>query len=251
MNNTVFVGYDPRETLASIACKYSINKHSTADVQFLHKKKLQHENLFYRKAFVSEKGQYFDAIDSKPFSTEFAFTRFLVPVYANQQQIKSDWVMFVDCDFLFLEDVNELFKQVDDKYSVMCVKFNWIPPEEDKLKMDNVIQTRYTKKLWSSLMLFNMNHPDIKNLSSLNINNATGSYLHKFQWTTNEAIGSLPVEWNYVPGVTYTQNKPKAIHYTKGGPWFEDYRDCPYGKEWLDSLDDIPKSYILNEMMSL
>lgn len=251
MTNNVFIGYDPRETLASLVCKYSINKHSDAKVQYIHKKKLQNENLYYRKAFISEKGQYFDTIDSKPFSTEFSFSRFLTPALAKQHHINSQWVMFVDCDFVFLEDVNRLFDYVDDKYSVMCVKFNWIPPEEERFKMDQVIQTRYTKKLWSSLMLFNMSHPDINNLTPLNINNCTGSYLHKFQWTTNENIGALPPEWNYVPGVTDSRVKPKAIHYTKGGPWFEEYRDCDYGSVWVDYLNTIPKNFIINEMMEL
>ena len=25
---------------------------------------------------------------------------------------------------------------------------------------------------------------------------------------------------------------PKAIHYTEGGPWFDDYRDCEYADVW-------------------
>jgi lipopolysaccharide biosynthesis glycosyltransferase len=249
----IFIGHDPRESLASIVCKYSIISNLSVNeedisIQFINKKELQHQNVYYRKAFISEKGQYFDTIDSKPFSTEFAFSRFLTPELCRMQH-KDGWALFVDSDFVFLENINKLFDLADDKYSVMCVKFNWVPPEDERYKMDNVIQTRYTKKLWSSLMLFNLNHPDVKKLDHKAVNLNTGSYLHKFKWTNNNNIGSLPVEWNFVPSVTTKAVQPKAIHYTKGGPWFEEYKDCDYSAVWIDYLNSIPKNFILNHLM--
>jgi hypothetical protein len=30
--------------------------------------------------------------------------------------------------------------------------------------------------------------------------------------------------------------KPKLIHYTEGGPWFENYRNCEFAQEWKDNL---------------
>ena len=144
-NRHVFIGYDPREAIASIVCKYSLlnNLSSSEDVSvdFINKKVLQARKLYYRKAFISETGQYFDTIDSKPFSTEFSFSRFLVPEICREEQ-KDGWAMFVDGDVVFLDDVNKLFDLADDKYAVMCVKFNWIPSQDEKLKMDNGIQTR-------------------------------------------------------------------------------------------------------------
>ena len=251
-NRHVFIGYDPREAIASIVCKYSLlnNLSSSEDisVDFLNKKVLQARKLYYRKAFISETGQYFDTIDSKPFSTEFSFSRFLVPEICREEQ-KDGWAMFVDGDVVFLDDVNKLFDLADDKYAVMCVKFNWIPSQEERLKMDNVIQTRYTKKLWSSLMLFNLSHPDVQKLDHITVNNSYGSHLHKFKWTSNNKIGALPEEWNFVPGVTSTTAKPKAIHYTKGGPWFEEYKDEDYASVWIDYLETVPKNFILNNLM--
>ena len=29
---------------------------------------------------------------------------------------------------------------------------------------------------------------------------------------------------------------PKLIHYTEGGPWFENYRDCEFHAEWKNEL---------------
>ena len=252
-NKHVFVGYDPREALASIVCKYSIISNlkvgdDNVSVDFINKKNLQQQKLYYRKAFISETGQYFDTIDSKPFSTEFSFSRFLVPEICRQQG-KDGWAIFVDGDVVFLENIKKLFELADDRYSVMCVKFNWIPDEKERYKMDNVLQTRYTKKLWSSLMMFNLSHPDVQKLDHITVNNSNGSHLHKFKWTKDGAIGPLPEEWNFVPGVTNNGKKPKAIHFTKGGPWFEEYKNCDFGEVWIDYLQSIPKNFIINHLM--
>jgi hypothetical protein len=38
---------------------------------------------------------------------------------------------------------------------------------------------------------------------------------------------------------------PKAIHYTEGGPWFENYRHCEYHQNWKDSkIDNYPSNKI-------
>ena len=31
------------------------------------------------------------------------------------------------------------------------------------------------------------------------------------------------------------RDSPKAIHYTDGGPWFEDYQDTFYGDLWKEA----------------
>ena len=33
--------------------------------------------------------------------------------------------------------------------------------------------------------------------------------------------------------------KPKAIHYTEGGPWFKNYRNCEYGDVWKQYLNQM------------
>ena len=251
--NHIFIGWDNREVLASIVAKYSMSLHITNEddcsIEFLKRRSLQTQHLYYRKAFLSETGQYFDTLDSKPFSTEFSFTRFLVPELCRLQQ-KDGWAMFVDGDFVFLDDVSKLFSLVNNKYAVMCVKFNWVPPKEERYKLDGMIQTRYSKKLWSSLMMFNLQHPDVKNLTRVVVNDSTGSYLHKFRWTSKENIGTLPMAWNYVPEITSKSIEPKAIHYTKGGPWFEEYRDCLHSDIWINYMHKMPKNFLINNLLS-
>ena len=50
-------------------------------------------------------------------STEFTFTRFLIPALTNYK----GWALFCDSDVVFLNDVKELFDQADDKYAVTTV----------------------------------------------------------------------------------------------------------------------------------
>ena len=63
------------------------------------------------------------------------------------------WALFIDCDIVFLEDVNNLFSLADDRYAVMCVKHEFKP--KPGLKMDGQVQTVYPRKNWSSVVLWN------------------------------------------------------------------------------------------------
>ena len=38
-----------------------------------------------------------------------------------------------------------------------------------------------------------------------------------------------------------TLDTPNLIHYTEGGPWFENYRDCEFAGLWKDELYDMFK----------
>jgi hypothetical protein len=98
-------------------------------------------------------------------------------------------------------------------------------------------------------MLFNLQHPDVMRLNKTVVNDSTGSFLHKFRWTTKENVGGLPPEWNYVPDITSKSIEPKAIHYTKGGPWFEEYRNCPYSDIWIEYMHKMPKNFLTNNLL--
>ena len=90
---------------------------------------------------------YWREID-KLASTEFTFTRFLVPALANYK----GWALFCDSDIVFLKDVKELFDQAEDKYAVMCVQHDYTP--KPGIKMDGQKQTLYPRKNWSSMVLY-------------------------------------------------------------------------------------------------
>ena len=222
MNKNVYIGYDTREDIAYQVSKFSIlNKSKNITINPLKLSELKDEKLYWRD-------------EDKLGSTEFTFSRFLVP----ELNEFNGWALFCDCDILFLEDINNLFELVDEKYAVMCVQHDYKPKEG--VKMDGKAQTLYPRKNWSSLVLWNCSHPSNKAITKELINqpDTTGKYLHRFSWLKDEEIGSLPHHWNWLAG-WYKEpqdGSPKAIHYTEGGPWFENYRHCEYHQYWKDNL---------------
>jgi len=216
----VFVGYDPREDIAYQVCKHSIlTRQPNANVRPLVQKELR------------DAGWYTRPVD-KLASTEFTFTRFLVPELANFE----GWAVFMDCDMILTTDIKELFDQADDKYAVMCVQHDYTPKEG--MKMDGQKQTIYPRKNWSSVVLFNCAHPSNARLTQDMVNDPelNGAYFHRFSWLKDEEIGALDHTWNYLVGVYDDIETPKLIHYTEGGPWFENYRNGEFSLRWKEEL---------------
>jgi len=213
----IYIGWDSREDIAYTVAKHSMEMMSR-DVWV--RPLVQHE--------LRDEGIYTRTVD-KLGSTEFTFTRFLVP-YLNDYK---GWALFTDCDVLALDDMNKLFELADDKYAVMCVKHDYTPSET--MKMDGQQQTIYPRKNWSSVVLWNCAHPSNSVVTPELVNTESGMYMHRFMWLKDEEIGEIPYQWNYLVG-WYNSNDPKLVHYTEGGPWFEEYRNCEYSKEWKDIL---------------
>ena len=143
--------------------------------------------------------------------------------------------MFIDCDFLFTKDVAELFAMADDKYALMCVKHDYTP--KNTVKMDGQKQVSYPRKNWSSCILWNCEHPSNKALTKDVVSTESGAYLHRFQFLKDEEIGEIPLEWNWLEGeYEKPETPPAAIHFTNGGPWFEDWQDVDYADLWRSYL---------------
>ena len=222
----VFVGYDTREDIAYQVCKHSIiSKQPNADVKPLKQQELR------------EAGWYTRPLD-KLASTEFTFTRFLIPELTNFE----GWALFMDCDMILTTDIKKLFDQADDRYAVMCVHHDY--KVQEGFKMDGQKQTVYPRKNWSSVVLWNCGHPSNKVVTTdlVNDEKTTGKYLHRFSWLKDEEIGELDHSWNYLVGVYNDLEKPNLIHYTEGGPWFENYRDCEFHQLWKNELFDMMKN---------
>ena len=223
----VFIGYDSREIRAFYVCRHSLVRHASDIVEA---NPLKHATLrkagYFNRAWDERKGVMYDRLDGKPFSTEFAFTRFLVPVLNHYQ----GWALFMDCDMLIRGDIKEVFDLRDPTKAVMCVKHVHKPKEVEK--MDGVPQEAYRRKNWSSFVLWNCGHAANKCVTPDMVNTQPGSYLHAFEWLEDDLIGSLPVKWNWLEGYSSERIKPKNVHYTRGGPWFPDYRDVAYAEDW-------------------
>lgn len=190
----------------------------------------------------SDTGNWKDLIDNKQFSTEFSHTRFLVPSLMKHR----GWALFMDSDMIFLSDVKKLFDMCDDRYAVMCVKHQHkVKPEA--MKMDGRQQLSYHRKNWSSFVLFNCGHVANVDLTPDRVNCMKGSDLHAFSWLPDHLIGALPNSYNYIAGISpklppECGGMPQVIHYTEGGPWFDECQDVPYGGTWIQEYEDFQQN---------
>lgn len=225
----IYIGWDRKNVLAYEVCAESIMQHAKCDLELipLQEWKLRKDKLYWRSYIIDTDGQMVDRADNSRFSTEFAFSRFIVPAL---NEYKDEWVLFIDSDMLFLGDVSELFALANDKYSVMCVQHHHVPFEDTK--MYGLKQTYYKRKNWSSVML--MNTRQCKDLSLYAVNNWSGEALHAMKWVPDEQIGALPQEWNYLVGYTNPKlvDRPKIVHYTLGTPDMPGCEKSEYHEQW-------------------
>lgn len=214
----IFIGYDSREDIAYRVAKYSLESRSTIPIKVIpiKQKRLRKEGLYTRE-------QDFLA------STEFSLTRFFVPYLMGF----SGRAIFFDCDFLWTVDIKELAELFTNE-PLQVVKHNYIPKEIEK--MDGQIQSIYPKKNWSSMMVFNCEHPKNMILTLDFLNKAHPSTLHQFKWLDESEIGELPLAYNYLEGWYKEEfdGKPKAIHYTRGNVYFKNFQNVEYGQLWKD-----------------
>jgi len=213
----IFIGYDPREKVAYHALVQSIIENSSEPVSITPIAKKHLGNIYQRTRSVKE-------------STEFSLTRFLTPYLSDFD----GWSIFMDCDMIVTSDIKKLWELRDNQYTVMCVKHDYTPSSERKF-LDQ-IQTVYPKKNWSSVMLFN--NAKCTSLTPEVVQHEDGLFLHQFKWLEPEGlIGEIPHTWNFLVGEEEKladEKLPDLIHYTLGGPYFDDYKGCDYEEIWND-----------------
>jgi len=213
----IFIGYDSREDIAYQVARASLLKHTSIPLEItpIVQSELRQRGVYQRET---------DTLAA----TEFSFTRFLTPYLAGYK----GWALFCDCDFLFRGDIAAITDYMDGTKAVLCVPHEYRPTEA--VKMDGKAQHQYPKKNHSSFMLLNCEHPQVKALTPDVVNSETGMYLHQFKWLTDDVIGSLPIAFNYLEG-WYTKDdcpNPIAVHFTRGGPWFNEWQNVEYAAEW-------------------
>lgn len=225
---TVFIGYDKREQVAFDVCANSLRRHASKPVNIVPLKidKLNAQGLITRQV-VKQNGQMFDVVSNAPQATEFATSRFL-SLLLHQQ----GWAIFVDCDVIFMRDIYEIFKEIDSRKPLFCVKHEHAPAEA--VKMDGQAQVAYPRKNWSSFFAFNAGHNANKRLTLEMINTLPGRDLHRFCWLKDEEIGELCNDWNWLVNVQPKPARPAVAHFTLGGPWFENWPGADYDDYWLE-----------------
>jgi len=215
----VFIGYDPRETVAFHVLSHSIHARASAPVCIA-------------PLMLSQLGAVLTRERHSLQSTDFSFSRFLTPYLSCY----SGWSVFMDCDMLMLADIAALWALRDERYAVMVVKHEHVPKETTKFLGEP--QSKYEKKNWSSVMLFN--NERCRALTPEYVNRATGLELHQFKWLeSDDLIGALPRRWNHLVGYDAPTPNASLVHYTLGGPYFSEYKNCEYSREWFAERDDM------------
>jgi lipopolysaccharide biosynthesis glycosyltransferase len=226
----IFIGYDSRnlgQRMALEVCKRSILANSPP----VSISEYQLEIAPLSLSDLRHRGYYWRPEDPKA-STEFTYSRFLVPFLTDYQ----GYAIFCDSDFVWNCDITEVLNFIDDKKSVACVQHEYSDCPSGE-KMDGLKQEWYPRKNWSSLMVFNCSHNHCKLLDTRAVNNQSPKYLHRMSWTKNEVIGTIPLDYNFLVGY-YESNGPKALHFTDGGPWHKEHTDVPYADSWLKYLTE-------------
>lgn len=213
----VFIGFDPREEVAFHVLSRSIHARASEPVAIIPVALSQLKKVMTRERNPLQ-------------STDFSFSRFLTPYLSDFE----GWSIFMDCDMVVLDDIANLWKLRDDKYAVQVVKHNHTPKED--IKFLNAPQSKYEKKNWSSVMLFN--NAKCKALTPEFVNKASGLELHQFKWLGDDKlIGEIPHRWNHLVGYDKYNPDVSLIHYTIGGPYFSDYIDTDYADLWFEERD--------------
>jgi lipopolysaccharide biosynthesis glycosyltransferase len=209
----IFVGYDSREAVAyHTFCQSAI----TGSSQPI--------------AFLPLHGPLLNHFDGQRDGTNaFIYSRYLIPSLMGFQ----GFAIFVDGDMVLLEDIAKLWELRDERYAVQVVKHDYQTKHPRKyigtaIESDNV---DYPRKNWSSVMIFNCGHPSNRILTREFVENAGGSFLHRFRWLNEVEVGELPAEWNVLVG-EQDHKDPKLLHYTLGIPLIPHYADCEYADEW-------------------
>ena len=148
-------------------------------------------------------------------STEFTYSRFLIPYLENYEGFS----IFLDDDILFDGSILPMFYFMNPDDAVACIQYDFDKYVDTKFNGEKNVS--YPKKLWSSLMIFNNGHEDCKKLTPEIVNTESGKYLHQFEWT--DKISEIPEWFVFTEGhdTDETKWRPLAVHYTRGGPWIE------------------------------
>ena len=214
MQDTVkmFIGFDHVESVAYHVFDHSIQSLSSQPVSITPIRLSQLSKILTRERHPLQ-------------TNEFSFSRWLVPYLCDYE----GWAIFADCDMLCRDDISKLWDMRDYLYAVQVVKHEHNPVEKEKYL--GTKQLPYRRKNWSSVML--MNCAKCQALTPEYINNASGLDLHQFNWLEDKQIGELPSRWNHLVSYDAPDKDTAIAHFTIGGPYFDEYRDCEFADEWF------------------
>lgn len=222
----VYIGHDPGSQAAYDVAEHSLRRHATMPLHItpLRAGALAAQGLL-RRPTDARAGQLYDIHSQAPCSTEFAISRFMVPLLAQH-----GFALFVDCDVVFMADVAQIMACANPDMAVQVVRHRHEPTASTK--MVGLQQTAYPRKNWSSVMLWNCDHPANRRLSLDDINHRPGRDLHAFYWLADAEIGYLPPFCNWLVGEQPMPSRPVVAHFTNGGPWLPGWQEADHDDIW-------------------
>ena len=218
----LFVGFDPREAVAYHVFCNSIIQNTSVPVQIT-------------PLVLSQLQEFNETHDDR--SNDFVYSRFLTPYLTDFK----GWAIFADGDMICQGDLKELIDMADPSKAVMVVKHDYQTKATQKY-LGN-INENYPRKNWSSVILWNCDHPKHKILTPDFVSKQTGKFLHRFSWLDDQDIGELPLEWNWLASEYRVNREAKLIHFTLGTPCFKDYKNSDMADIWYHYYDLSQKGF--------
>lgn len=207
----VFIGFDPRESVAYHVCSNSIIRHASCPAAI---------TPLTLSSIAAYQEVHTDG------SNEFIYSRFLVPFLMNYE----GWAIFMDGDMILRDDIAKLWELRDESKAVQVIKHDY--KTSKKIKYLGARNEDYPRKNWSSVIIWNCAHPSNQVLTPAFVERASGSELHRFSWLRDEQIGGLPIHWNWLPDEFGPNQEAKLLHWTLGTPCFIDFSTAPMAEEW-------------------
>jgi hypothetical protein len=235
---SIFIGYDPRESDAFAVARESIKRRLNTPIPIygLVLNDLRKAGLYWRptetRPSAADRPVLWDVISDHPMSTEFAISRFLVPHLA-----KEGLALFVDADVMARGCVTRLFEMAEHSVAtaVWCVQHKH--EQQAGVKMDGQTQAVYGRKNWSSVMMWNCDHPGAKKLTPEYVNSVPGRDLHQFKFLADEEIREIGPEWNHLVGEYPKNPDAQLVHFTLGHPAMPGYENSEFSDEWRAERD--------------
>jgi len=217
----IFIGYDPVESVAWHTMVASIYRQSSRPVAII---PINLHNL---------KGIYKRRKDPRQ-SNAFSFSRFLVPYLCNYDGLG----IYFDCDQMLRTDITKIFSAINEQpgKAVYVVKHTYEP--RDDVKYLNTVQYKYPRKNWSSVVLWNCAHEKNRLVTPKFVNTVEALALHRFTWLDDNEIGELDIRWNWLVGeYDDPPDDVKNVHWTVGGPYFNEYQNVDFSHEWIKEFE--------------
>ena len=210
----IVVGFDQREAIAYHTFCQSILEKSTIPVQFIP---------------LAMNSLYFYNENHNDGSNNFIYSRFLTPYLCDFK----GFAVYADGDMILNTDISELAALFDPSVAVQLVKHDY--NTKRPIKYFGNVNKNYPRKNWSSLVIFNCEHPANKVLTPQFIQAHDGAYLHRFNWLQDNEIGELDIKWNYLAIEYEPCSDAKLIHYTLGTPCLKDFKHTEMSDVWWET----------------